>query len=165
MKGISNMWTVLLNGNIELSVTITIIHTLLACGKLKCPSIELIPYRYQIKTFISFVSGILPLWILTLGTTKLPDTQLKIQKQYYALFVVKGVIPLGVGALIKHCVPIPRKYLMQLLKMLSIIYIAFNTIYAGAMSFDLLTSKFALTWKVRHQKHFLFTDIHFIFCF
>lgn len=93
----------------------------------------------------------LPLWILTLGTTKLPETKLSIQKQYYALFLVKVVFPLGLGALIKHCVPIPNKYLILVLRVLSIIYIAFSIIHAGAMVFDLITSKFVLTWKVRHR--------------
>lgn len=34
MKGISNLWTVILGGNIDLSITISIINNFLACGKL-----------------------------------------------------------------------------------------------------------------------------------
>lgn len=35
MKAVSNLWTVILGGNIDLSITISLVNMLLACGELK----------------------------------------------------------------------------------------------------------------------------------
>lgn len=33
--GVSDLWTVILGGNLDLSITMSVINTMLACGELK----------------------------------------------------------------------------------------------------------------------------------
>lgn len=117
--GASNMWTVLLNGNLDLSITMTFISTLASLG-------------------------MMPLWIFTLGktlfdgTTRIPFTNIFIS-------LVSMVIPLGIGLMIQRFLPKAAKLGRRILApacILMIIYIvAFGT-YANLYMFKLFS------WRV-----------------
>ncbi|XP_013791772.1 ileal sodium/bile acid cotransporter-like [Limulus polyphemus] len=114
--GASNMWTVLLKGNLNLSVTMTFISTLAALV-------------------------MMPLWIFTLGktlfsgTTKIPFTNIFIS-------LVSMVIPLGIGLLIQKYLPkvatFGRRILAPTCLILIIYIVAFGT-YANLYMFKLFT--------------------------
>ncbi|XP_046424348.1 kinase D-interacting substrate of 220 kDa B isoform X3 [Neodiprion fabricii] len=78
--GASNIWTVILGGNLNLSVTMTTISTLAAFG-------------------------MMPLWIFTLGSTIFNSANLGVPYSRIAMFAVGLVIPLGIGFLIQKKLP------------------------------------------------------------
>lgn len=103
--GASNIWTCILNGNLNLSITMT-----------------------TISTFAAF--GMMPLWIFTLGKEIFSRGNLGVPYTKIGYFAVGLVIPLGIGLLIqKHC-PRLARILVRVLKPVSSLLIVFIIIFA-----------------------------------
>ena len=73
--GASNIWTLMFNGNLNLSITMT-----------------------AISTFSAFF--MMPLWIFTLGEVIFNDTDIKIPYYKIVTYAFCLVVPLGIGLLI-----------------------------------------------------------------
>lgn len=93
--GASNMWTLLLDGNFNLSVTMTTISTLAA-----------------------FVMT--PLWIFTLGKMIFNRANLGVPYSRIAAMAVGLLVPLGIGLLIQRFMPKTTKFLVRVLKPVSL---------------------------------------------
>ncbi|KAK3864006.1 hypothetical protein Pcinc_030267 [Petrolisthes cinctipes] len=99
--GGSNMWTYLLGGSLDLSVTMTFVSTLGA-----------------------FVA--LPLWVFALARTIFQNGHYtRLPYRNIAMLVIGLVVPLGIGLLIKWKSPRVAAVLKRLLKPISIIFIVF----------------------------------------
>ncbi len=103
--GASNIWTVILGGNMDLSVTMTSISTIAAFG-------------------------MMPLWIFTLGKVIFDQANLEVPYSSLATYVVALVVPLAIGILIQKYLPRVRNILVRILKPLSILLILFIVIFA-----------------------------------
>lgn len=103
--GASNMWTLLLGGNINLSIAMTTISTLAAFG-------------------------MMPLWIFTLGKTIFDRANLGVPYARISSMAAGLLIPLGIGLLIQRFMPKTAKLLVRILKPLSLILILFIVIFA-----------------------------------
>lgn len=103
--GASNIWTAILGGNIDLSVTMTTISTIAAFG-------------------------MMPLWIFTLGRTIFDREGLAVPYGQISTYAVCLVIPLGIGLLIQRFMPRTRAVLVRILKPLSTLLILFIVIFA-----------------------------------
>lgn len=103
--GASNIWTAILGGNIDLSVTMTTISTIAAFG-------------------------MMPLWIFTLGRTIFDQGGLAVPYSQISTYAICLVIPLGIGLLIQRFLPRLRAVLVRILKPLSTILILFIVIFA-----------------------------------
>lgn len=157
MKGVSNFWTVCLNGNTELSVAMSIMNALLSSGMLKFISIAIVIIYIQryITIWNQFIYlGIIPLYLLTLGETKFSKTTLAVPYTRIGIFISYTIFPLLIGILIKSCLYCichsnPKKFFVTILRFLSLLYIVSITGYAIASVLDLLApSAFVVTWKV-----------------
>ncbi|CAG0880971.1 unnamed protein product [Cyprideis torosa] len=118
--GASNIWTYMLEGNLNLSITMTFISTLVA-----------------------FVA--LPAWIFSLGQIIFIKSRLVIPYPNigYVLFLL--IVPMSVGVLIKRYIPSLAKILIRLIRPFSailLVYIFTFGIYANLYIF------FLLTWQV-----------------
>ena len=103
--GASNIWTVVLGGNMNLSVAMT-----------------------TISTFAAF--GMMPLWIFTLGKQIFDKANLGVPYAKIATFAIGLVVPLGIGVLIQKKSPRMTRILVRILKPLSTILILFIIIFA-----------------------------------
>lgn len=108
--GASNMWTLLLGGNIHLSIAMT-----------------------TISTIASF--GMMPLWLFTLG--KLIFERAKLGVPYNKIFTMAFglVIPLAIGLLIQRFLPRVARVLVRILKPVSMILILFIIVFAIITNF------------------------------
>ncbi|XP_037025029.1 ileal sodium/bile acid cotransporter-like isoform X2 [Bradysia coprophila] len=127
--GASNIWTVILGGNMDLSVTMTSISTIAAFG-------------------------MMPLWIFTLGRVIFDQAELDVPYASLAQYVAALVIPLAVGLLIQRYLPRVCKILVRILKPLSILLILFIVIFAivtnlylfELFSWQILVAGLGLPW-------------------
>lgn len=103
--GASNMWTLLLGGNINLSIAMTTISTLAA-----------------------FV--MMPFWIFTLGRTIFDRANLGVPYARITSMAMGLLIPLAIGLLIQRFMPRTAKVLVRILKPVSLVLILFIVIFA-----------------------------------
>ncbi|XP_018320320.1 solute carrier family 10 member 6 isoform X2 [Agrilus planipennis] len=103
--GGSNIWTALLDGNIDLSITMTGISTLAAFG-------------------------MIPFWIFTLGATIFDRSNLEVPYRNITMFAVALVIPLAIGYLIQRYMQKTANFLRKTLKIFSGILIIFIIVFA-----------------------------------
>ncbi|GLH03808.1 Uncharacterized protein GBIM_09651, partial [Gryllus bimaculatus] len=103
--GASNIWTVTLGGNLNLSITMT-----------------------TISTFAAFV--MIPVWIFTLGQLIFAAANTKIPYARIASIAVGLVIPLSIGLALQRFCPKIAKFMARILRPFSIILILFIVIFA-----------------------------------
>ncbi|EFN78725.1 ileal sodium/bile acid cotransporter isoform X2 [Harpegnathos saltator] len=103
--GASNIWTVLLDGNLNLSVTMTTLCTIAAFG-------------------------MMPFWIFTLGRYIFAQGNLTVPYRQIGTFVIGLVIPLAVGFFIQKKLPRISKILIRIMKPFSVVLILFIIIFA-----------------------------------
>ncbi|CAL8138116.1 unnamed protein product [Orchesella dallaii] len=121
--GASNIWTLALGGNLDLSITMT-----------------------TISTFAAFL--MMPLWILTLGSTIFLEANLTIPFSKIATFAIALVVPLAIGIGIQRKLPKVAKFLVRILKPFAILLIVFIVgfaIYTNLYLFELLTWQILLS--------------------
>ncbi|GIY89281.1 hypothetical protein CDAR_59391 [Caerostris darwini] len=115
--GASNMWTVLLNGNLNLSLTMTFISNLAALG-------------------------MMPLWLFTLGRSLFSEIATEVPFMNIVLSLVSMLIPLAIGLAFQKWLPRVAKFCRKILAPVSIFMIlfiiAFGT-YANLYMFKLFT--------------------------
>ncbi|XP_060528743.1 ileal sodium/bile acid cotransporter-like isoform X2 [Cylas formicarius] len=103
--GASNIWTAILEGNIELSILMTTISTIAAFG-------------------------MMPLWIFTLGRTIFEQADLEVPYSQISTYVFALVIPLGIGYLITRYLNRVGQFMARILKGFSSLLILFIIIFA-----------------------------------
>ncbi|GAB0098846.1 sodium/bile acid cotransporter [Sergentomyia squamirostris] len=103
--GASNVWTAILNGNINMSVLMTTVSTLAAFG-------------------------LMPLWIFTLGKTIFDQGNLIVPYERIGSFALALVVPLAVGIIIQRYFPRLTRILVLVLKPFSTLLILFIVIFA-----------------------------------
>lgn len=103
--GASNMWALLLGANINLSIAMTTISTLLAFA-------------------------MMPLWIFTLGRTIFDRANLGIPYRNIMSSAVGLIVPLLIGILIQKYMPRTARLLVRIIKPFSLFLILFIVIFA-----------------------------------
>uniref|UniRef100_T1GMG4 Uncharacterized protein n=1 Tax=Megaselia scalaris TaxID=36166 RepID=T1GMG4_MEGSC len=103
--GASNMWSVILGGNIDLAIIMTTVSNL-----------------------ASF--AMMPFWIFTLGKVIFDRANLGVPYSRIASFAVALLVPLGIGILIQYYLPRVKRILVRLLKPISMLLILFIIIFA-----------------------------------
>lgn len=103
--GASNMWALLLGANINLSIAMTTISTLLAFA-------------------------MMPMWIFTLGKTIFDRANLRIPYTNIISAAVGLIIPLTIGILIQKYMPRTARLLVRIIKPFSLFLILFIVIFA-----------------------------------
>ncbi|XP_077289341.1 ileal sodium/bile acid cotransporter-like isoform X2 [Arctopsyche grandis] len=103
--GASNIWTYVLGGNLNLSITMTTISTLAAFG-------------------------MMPLWLFTLGRSIFKSGDLGVPYYRIAGFAVGLVIPLGLGLLAQRYLPRFAKLMVRILKTFSALLLLFIIVFA-----------------------------------
>ena len=110
------MWTVLLNGNLDLSITMTFISTVAA-------------------------TGMLPLWMYTLGKQVYADTKTAVPLENILSTLVSMTVCLGIGLLFQRYLPRVAAFCKRILApvsvMMIIFIITFGT-YANLYMFKLM---------------------------
>lgn len=119
--GASNMWTLLLGGNINLSVAMTTISSLAAFA-------------------------MMPLWIFTLGQVIFDRAELGVPYQRISSMAAGLLIPLAIGLLIQRFMPRTTKVLVRILKPLSLVLILFIVIFAIITNFYIFQ---LFSWQVK----------------
>uniref|UniRef100_A0A2R5LBU5 Putative sodium-bile acid cotransporter n=1 Tax=Ornithodoros turicata TaxID=34597 RepID=A0A2R5LBU5_9ACAR len=118
--GASNMWTVLLGGNLNLSVAMTFISTIAALGTM-------------------------PMWLFTLGRSLFEDASVRVPFGNIFTTLISMTIPLAIGLLLQRFRPKVASFCRRILAPVSvamILYIvAFGT-YANLYMFSLFS------WRV-----------------
>lgn len=103
--GASNIWTVLLEGNIDLSITMSAISNLAAFG-------------------------MMPLWIFTLGKEIFDRVDLAVPYTQILTYVIALIIPLAIGYLMQRYTKRVAQFMTRILKGFSTLLIAFIIIFA-----------------------------------
>ncbi|OXU28173.1 hypothetical protein TSAR_001502 [Trichomalopsis sarcophagae] len=103
--GASNIWTILLGGNLNLSVTMTTLCTIAAFG-------------------------LMPMWIFTLGKHIFERGNLVMPYNKIATFAIGLIVPLGLGYLIQKKLPRVSRILVRIMKPFSVLLIIFIIIFA-----------------------------------
>lgn len=118
--GASNMWAVLLGGNLNLSITMTFL-----------------------STFLSF--GMLPFWLYTLGRTIFEETATTPPSR--SIFTTLGsmLIFLGIGLLIKRYVPKLANVCRRILAPFSVAMIVFIIIFGTYTNLYMFK---VMTWRI-----------------
>ncbi|XP_067639438.1 P3 protein isoform X2 [Eurosta solidaginis] len=118
--GASNIWAVILGGNINLSVLLT-----------------------TTSNFAAF--GMMPLWIFTMGQLIFDRANIKVPYQNIATFAVSLVVPLAIGLAIQRWSPRLTRMLVRLLKPISTCLILFIVIFAIVTNFYLFE---LFSWQI-----------------
>lgn len=118
--GASNMWTLLLEGNIHLSIIMTTISTIAAFG-------------------------MMPIWIFTLGKVIFDRADLRVPYVRIAFMAAGFVIPVLIGVLIQKFLPKVAKFLVRILKPLSAFLILFVITLAMITNFYIFE---LFSWQV-----------------
>lgn len=118
--GASNMWTLLLDGNIHLSIIMTTISTIAAFG-------------------------MMPLWIFTLGKLIFDKANLGVPYVRIAMMAFGFVIPVVIGISIQKFLPSVAKFLVKILKPLSAFLILFIIVLGLITNFYIFQ---LFSWKV-----------------
>jgi len=98
--GASNIWTIMFNGNLDLSVTMT-----------------------TVSTFSAFI--MMPLWMFLLGEVIISNTDIVVPYSSIVKYGVLLVIPLTLGMLINRFLPRVSKLLVKILKPMALFLILF----------------------------------------
>lgn len=118
--GASNMWTLLLGGNIHLSIAMTTISTVAAFG-------------------------MMPLWIFTLGKMIFERANLGVPYSKIFTMAFGLVIPLALGLLIQKFLPRVARILVRVLKPVSMVLILFIIVFAIITNFYIFQ---LFSWQV-----------------
>lgn len=118
--GASNMWTLLLDGNLNLSIAMTALSTLAA-----------------------FVT--IPIWVFTLGKYILEKGNIRVPYRNIATMAIGLIIPLAIGFLIQKKYPKLCKIMVRLTKTFSSILILFIVIFAIITNFYLFK---LFSWRI-----------------
>ncbi|KAG8200728.1 hypothetical protein JTE90_022337 [Oedothorax gibbosus] len=118
--GASNMWTVLLGGNLNLSITMTFVSTVAALGTL-------------------------PMWLFTLGKTILKGTNIVIPFQNILTSLAALIIPIGLGILIQKRFPRVAARAKLILAPVCIILLISIIVMASVANSYIF---FMLTWRM-----------------
>lgn len=118
--GASNIWTVVLDGNIDLSVTMT-----------------------TVSTFAAF--GLMPLWLFTLGKHVFENASVKIPYTHIGSLAIALIVPLGIGFALQKWLPKISGFLAKILKGFSSLLILFIIIFATITNWYLFS---LLTWEI-----------------
>ncbi|XP_018058610.1 PREDICTED: ileal sodium/bile acid cotransporter-like isoform X2 [Atta colombica] len=118
--GASNMWTLLLDGNLNLSITMTTICTIAAFG-------------------------MMPFWVFTLGRYIFAQGKIAVPYQHIGTFVIGLIIPLAIGFIIQKKFPRVSKILVRIMKPFSVILIIFIIIFAIMTNLYIFK---LFTWKI-----------------
>ncbi|XP_054726910.1 P3 protein [Anastrepha obliqua] len=127
--GASNIWAVILGGNINLSVLMT-----------------------TISNFAAF--GMMPLWIFTLGRLIFDRANITVPYENIATFAVALVVPLAIGLAIQRWSPRLTRVLVRLLRPISTCLILFIIVFAiitnlylfELFSWQIILAGLALPW-------------------
>lgn len=103
--GASNIWTVLLGGNLDLSIAMT-----------------------SFSNICSF--GMMPLWLFTLGKVIFDRGDIEVPYQSLSTYLIALIVPLGIGLLIQRFLPRVSRILVRILKPLSSALILFIVVFA-----------------------------------
>lgn len=107
--GSSNIFAVLLNGNLSLSITMTAISNLAAFG-------------------------MMPLWIFTLGALIFRDGNFAIPYKSIASISCTLLVPIAIGVMLQKYAPEVTKKMSKLLKPISLVLILAITVFGFAMN-------------------------------
>ncbi|KAJ8920283.1 hypothetical protein NQ315_011944 [Exocentrus adspersus] len=118
--GASNLWAVLLNGNLSLSIIMTTISTVAAFG-------------------------MMPLWIFTLGKLIFDKGKLEVPYLQITMYVMALIVPLTIGFLIRKYFKRFAKFMESILKGFSVCLILFIIVFATATNLYLFK---LFSWKI-----------------
>ena len=118
--GASNIFTLLMDGNVNLSILMTTITTLA-------------------------VFGTMPLWLFTLGATVFERANLGVPYLRVTIAACSLLIPLGIGLIIQRVFPRIGKFLVRILKPLSGFFILFVIIFGIVVNLYMVE---LVTWQV-----------------
>ncbi|EZA54356.1 hypothetical protein DMN91_001640 [Ooceraea biroi] len=118
--GASNIWTVLLDGNLNLSITMTTMCTIAAFA-------------------------MMPLWIFTLGRHIFAQGKLTVPYRQIGTFVIGLIIPLVIGFFVQKKLPKVSRIMVRIMKPFSIILIAFIVVFAIVTNLYLFK---LFSWKI-----------------
>lgn len=124
--GFSNIWSLLLGGNVDLSVAMTLISTVAAFG-------------------------MIPFWVFTLGKVFFDRANLGIPYTNVITSAAGLIIPLTIGVLIRKFKPNVGNFLVRILKPLSTILIVIMVTSAIISNFYMWQ---LFTWQVSHISHY-----------
>lgn len=103
--GASNIWTVLLGGNLDLSIAMT-----------------------SFSNICSF--AMMPLWVFTLGRVIFERGNIEVPYSTLSTYLVALIVPLVIGLLIQRFLPRVTRILVRILKPLSSALILFIVVFA-----------------------------------
>ncbi|XP_022655050.1 ileal sodium/bile acid cotransporter-like isoform X2 [Varroa jacobsoni] len=118
--GASNMWTVLLGGNLNLSITMTFLSTVASLG-------------------------FMPLWLFTVGKMFFNETAPRIPFRNILTGLVGIVIPVGVGLIMQRVCPKGTVFCKKILTPFSITMIVFIVIFGTWVNLYMFR---LLTWEI-----------------
>lgn len=122
--GASNLWAVILGGNLNLSVLMTSISNLAAFA-------------------------MMPLWIFTLGSVIFTRGNLQVPYAKIATYCVGLIVPLAVGLALQKWAPRLSRLLVRLLKPISSCLILFIIVFAIVTNVYLFK---LFSWQVRFPR-------------
>lgn len=140
--GASNTWTVILGGNIDLSVTMSTTSTLAAFGEFQFHA------QISIKldiTLIFIFAAMTPFWVFTLGKTIFDRGNMQVPYSQISASVFSLIVPLAIGLLIQRYCPRVTRFLVRILKTCSALLIIFIVIFAIVTNLYLFK---LFTWEV-----------------
>lgn len=121
--GASNIWTVILEGNVDLSITMSAISTIAAFG-------------------------MMPLWIFTLGREIFNRGELSVPYSQISTYAVALIVPLIIGFLMQRYMKRIAHFMARILKTFSILLILFIVIFAIVSNLYLFK---LFSWQVSNQ--------------
>ncbi|CRK88032.1 CLUMA_CG001818, isoform A [Clunio marinus] len=118
--GQSNIWALLLDGNVNLSIVMTTISTLLCFGTM-------------------------PFWLFTLGQTIFDRANLGVPYLRVLIVAASLLVPLGIGLIIQKVFPKVGKFLVRILKPLSLAFLVIIIVFGLATNLYMLE---LFSWQV-----------------
>lgn len=151
MGAASSCWTVISSGNVELSITMNVINTLLACGELIILAKPL-AYVLYMPLFIFENTVTTPFWLFTLGKSIHNNESIAVPYDLFAQYICFSFIPLLVGILIQYIFKQSSEISKSILMGISFPFLVFIIVVSVMRGLHIFSMPFSDSWKVNAKK-------------
>lgn len=138
--GASNIWTLILGGNLNLSISMTTICEFYHF----CSILIRLTIVFFLATLASF--GLIPFWLFTLGRRIFDKGNIPVPYSKISTAAFGLLIPLAIGMLIQRFFPRIARAMVRILKPMSVILILFIIIFAIITNLYIFK---LFNWRVR----------------
>lgn len=158
----SSCWSVIFTGNVELSIIMNVINTVLACGESNLHTS--INFIFVSQSFsIIKNTGTIPFWLFTLGKSIFDCECIGIPYDLIGEYMCFSFIPLFIGTLIQYFCPSSSEISKPILMGISFPFLIFIILVSVLRGLHIFSLTFSDAWKVNTKRYYVNFSFELVF--